>query len=348
MRATTSCTCRRSRRARTTLVVVVLAALLLVPLGASPYQNSQLTLVFTWAIALIGLNIVTGYGGLTSLAQGTFVGIGAYTSAILIHHGWAPAATIPVAAALTFVLGFVVGMPALRVKGLYLALVTLSVGLLFGPVVKRLQGITGGDQGLTVPTLQAPGWSGLAADQWTYYVALAVGAVMLAFAANLMRSHVGRAIVAMRDGEPAASAMGVSLFRYKTLLFAYSSMFAGVAGSLYTFQIGVVTPESFELLISVFLLAAMVVGGASSLLGSVIGGVVYVYLPNYASQVSQALAGVVYGAAILVVMLTVPSGISGLLTGAWTRVVALVGRRRRLLAECPVHGDGAASVPHAT
>ena len=249
-----------------------LLAAIYVPYYFQPFQVFRLTLVIVYAIAVLGLNMLTGYGGQISLGHSAFFAVGAYTSAILIQKaGWNYLLTIPIAAAITFILGFIVGIPALRLQGLYLALVTLGLAVAAPPLIKRYGTLTGGSQGIVVRKPRAPEWTGLANDQWLYFVCLAVAVIMFLLAWNLLRGRVGRAVMGVRDNEIAAEAMGINLSVFKTFTFAYSAMFAGVAGALYTFAVAFVSPESFTVLLAVSLLAAVVVGGLASISGAMFG-----------------------------------------------------------------------------
>ena len=187
--------------------------------------------------------------------------------------------------------GFLLGLPALRLRGLYLALVTLGLAIATPQIIKRADGLTGGTQGLSIDKITAPAWSGLADDQWLYFVTLVVTAVMFVLAAFLVRGRVGRALVAIRDNEIAARTMGVDLARYKTGTFAVSAAYAGVGGALFTLPIGFLAPESFPLALSFAFLAAIVVGGLATIAGALFGALFIEFVPVYAADVDEALAG---------------------------------------------------------
>ncbi|MET8581445.1 branched-chain amino acid ABC transporter permease [Streptomyces collinus] len=304
----------RARRPRAALTALVVAAVVgYAPFYLVPFQVFQLTMVLVYAVALAGLNLLVGFGGQISLGHGAFFAAGAYTAAVMLdRYGTGHLATLPAAAAGCFLLGLGFGVPALRLRGLYLALVTLSFAVFLPPLLKRLEAVTGGSMGLTVDKPRPPAWSGLAEDQWTYFVVLAVTAVALLLARNLLRSRVGRALRAMRDDEGAAEVMGVRPALHKTLAFAWSAMFAGVAGCLYTWVIGFVSPDSFSFVLSVTLLAGLVVGGLGSLYGPLLGGAFVMYVPSVSQDVSEAAPGVVFGLLIIVVMFVAPTGLAGL------------------------------------
>lgn len=292
------------------LAVVVLFA---IPNQLPAFRVYQLTTVILYAIAVLGLNLLTGYSGQISLGHSAFFALGAYTTALLmLDHGWAYLLTVPVAFAVCFVAGFLLGIPALRLEGLYLALVTLALAVVTPPFVKRFDSITGGSQGRSVPKPKAPEWSGLADDQWQYFVVLGVAALMFLIARNLVKGRVGRAMRAIRDNELAAETMGINLAIFKTLTFAYSAAFAGVGGALFAITVGFVSPESFTVVLAIALLSAMVVGGLASIAGAIFGALYIVFVPEYAADVNDALAGVIYGVSLIVVMFVMPSGAVGL------------------------------------
>ncbi|MEU8467335.1 branched-chain amino acid ABC transporter permease [Streptomyces sp. NPDC029006] len=315
----------RARRLRAALTMLLAAAVAGgAPFYFAPFQVFQLTMVLLYAVALAGLNLLVGFGGQISLGHGAFFAAGAYTAAVMLdRYDTGHLATLPVAAAGCFLLGLVFGVPALRLRGLYLALVTLSFAVFLPPLLKRLEPVTGGSMGLTVDKLQPPAWSGLAEDQWMYFVVLAVTAVALLLARNLLRSRVGRALLAVRDNESAAEVMGVRLSLHKTLAFAWSAMFAGVGGCLYTWVIGFVSPDSFSFVLSITLLAGLVVGGLASLYGPLLGAAFVMYVPSVSQDLSEAAPGVVFGLLIIAVMLVAPTGLAGLPS----RVLGAVARR---------------------
>lgn len=296
----------------------ILIAAIVLPYSVPAFRVFQFTLVLIWAVAVLGLNLLTGYSGQISLGHSFFFAIGAYTAAVLMQdHGWPYLATLPMAFALTFLLGFLFGIPALRLEGLYLALVTLALAVVAVPFIKRFDGITGGSQGIVVDKPGAPAWSGMADDQWQYFVCLAVAVLVFAVARNLVTGRVGRAIVGLRDNETAAKTAGIDLAIFKTLTFAYSAAFAGIAGALYAFVVGFVSPESFTVVLAISFLAAMVVGGLATISGAVFGALFIQFVPIWAQEINDALAGVIYGAALIVLMLLIPGGAMGLLRRIW-------------------------------
>jgi branched-chain amino acid transport system permease protein len=294
-----------------------------VPFLFGPYRVGQLTLVLAFAVAALGLNVLVGYSGQISLGHGAFFALGAYTSAALVEKASFPhLATLPIAFVVAGAAGFLVGLPALRIRGLYLALLTLGLAVATAPLIKRLDGITGGADGLNVVQPEPPGFlSGLALDQYTYFLSLVVAVVLFVLIALMLRSRVGRALVAIRDNEIVAKSMGVNLATMKTGAFAVSAAYAGIAGALYVFSVGFVGPESFTLVISFAFLTAIVIGGLATVTGAVLGAFFIVFVPEYAADVDEALAGVIYGATLILVMYLERSGAVGLARRIWKHAV---------------------------
>jgi branched-chain amino acid transport system permease protein len=305
---------RRERLLRVGGYAIVAVIALSIPFLLGSYRVGQFTLALAFAVAVLGLNLLVGYGGQISLGHGAFFALGAYTSAILIAKaGFPHLATIPIAAAVCFACGLLLGLPALRIRGLYLALLTLGVAIAVPQLIKRFDGLTEGTQGINVSQPSSPGWVPLADDQFLYLLTLALAVPMFVLAAGLVRGGIGRALIAMRENEVAAKAMGVDLARLKTGAFAVSALYAGVGGSLYVFSIGFVAPESFTLTISFAFLAAVVVGGLATIGGAVFGALFIEFVPVYASDVNEALAGVIYGAVLIACMYVLRDGAMGLL-----------------------------------
>jgi branched-chain amino acid transport system permease protein len=315
----------RHRLLRAAGLVLIVAVALAVPFQFEPFRVGQFTLVLVWAVAALGLNLLVGYNGQISLGHGAFFAIGGYTAAILAVKANVPlVATIPVAAVVNWVLGFAFGVPALRLRGLYLALVTLGLAIATPPVIKRFEGLTGGVQGLSVPPPPVPSWLPLEPDQATYLLVLVVAGVMFALAVNLTRGVLGRSIVTVRENERAATTLGVDLAWVKTRVFAWSAAYAGVGGALYAVAVNFVAPESFPLLLSFSFLAAIVIGGLGTVAGALFGALFIEFVPQLAGDVNQALTGVLYGLALIVVMYLLPGGAAGLLRRARRRLVGVV------------------------
>ena len=307
-----------SRRASLALAIVVIGVAFSLPFYMSGFRLFQFTQVCIYAIALMGLNLLTGYNGQFSLGHGAFYAIGAYASAIMmdrweIAYGW----TIPVAGLVCLVVGFLFGRPALRLEGLYLALATFSLALAVPQILKYFEHWTGGSQGLVLTKPKAPGGLQLTEDQWLYLVTLAVTVVMFVLAANLVRSRVGRALVAIRDNHIAAEAMGVNSALFKSLTFGVSAAYTGVAGALSAVAIAFVAPDSFNVFLSVTFLIGIVIGGLGSIWGNVLGALFIQFVPNWAQDISKAAPWAIFGVFLIVFMYVMPYGIAGALKRLW-------------------------------
>jgi branched-chain amino acid transport system permease protein len=334
-----------NRRLRIALACGLALVAVLIPFLFGPYRVGQFTLVLVYAVAVLGLNLLVGYNGQISLGHGAFFALGAYAAALLIEKaGVHYLLTLPAAGAICFAVGYLFGVPALRLRGLYLALVTLGLAIATPQLIKRFDGLTEGTQGLTVEQPSAPGWLALEDDQFLYLLALLVATAMLLLAWTLMRGQLGRAVKAVRDGEIAASTLGVNLAATKTSVFALSAAYAGVAGALYVFAIGFVAPEAFTLTVSFAFLAAVVVGGLATISGALFGALFIEFVPVYASDVNDALTGVIYGGVLIAFMWVLPDGAAGLPRRArrLIRMVREEPRRRGWHEKDPVAGGAAA------
>jgi branched-chain amino acid transport system permease protein len=295
---------------------ISLAVAVALPFVTGSFRTYQFTMALIWAVAVLGLNLLTGYSGQISLGHSAFFGIGAYTSAILISdYGWHHILTLPVAAVVAFAAGFAVGLPALRLAGLYLALMTLAMAVAFPALARRFEGLTNGVMGKGVRSrdVQAPGWWPFERDEYLYFVVLITLVLLLVLARNMIKSRVGRAMTALRDNEIPAQTMAVYPARYKTLAFAISASYAGIAGGLYALVIRFVSPDSFLLTLSISILAAMVVGGLATIGGAVFGGLFIQFVPYYAEEVNKALGPLIFGVVIIATMLLAPGGFVSLL-----------------------------------
>jgi branched-chain amino acid transport system permease protein len=298
-----------------TIVLIALAAAL--PFAVSTYHAFELTLVMIYAIAVLGLNILTGYNGQISLGHGGFFAAGAYTTAILMHRYGVPYwATVPPAALICFVLGVLFGLPALRFEGPYLALVTLAMALATPQLLKYFDSWTGGQQGINLLKPVPPPWLGIDRDRWLYLVVLVVLLIAMRVAANILHGRTGRALVAIRDHPIAAAAMGINTARYKTLAFGISTAFTGVAGALSAIVISYVSPEGYGLFLSLSFLVGSAVGGIATISGAIVGGFFIEFVPNFANDISDAAPWALYGLAMLLFMYAMPRGVIGSL-GSW-------------------------------
>jgi branched-chain amino acid transport system permease protein len=303
-------------RVRHMAVAGLIVAAAIVPLATSSFITFQLTEVMIYGLAILGLNLLTGFNGQFSLGHSAFYGIGAYTAAILMHNYdvsylW----TLPAAGAVCFVVGFLFGLPALRLQNLYLALATFALATAMPQILKfhALETWTGGVQGLVVDQPDPPDFLSnfIDGDQWLYYFTLIVVLVMFGAAANLVKSRTGRAIMAIRDNPIAAVAMGINTSLYKTLTFGVSAFYTGVAGALGALAVAFVAPDSFNFLLSVSFLVGLVIGGVGSIGGCLVGGLFVLYVPNIANSLSTGLAGAIYGVILLLVIFVMPAGAAG-------------------------------------
>jgi branched-chain amino acid transport system permease protein len=311
-----------AKRAGVILAVVVIAFAYSLPLYMSGFRLFQFTQVCIYAIALMGLNLLTGYNGQFSLGHGAFYAIGAYISAIMmdqwnIAYGW----TIPTAGVLCLIVGFLFGRPALRLEGLYLALATFSLALSVPQILKYFEHWTGGSQGLVLSKPKAPWGLKITEDQWLYLLTLTVTVLMFVAAANLVRSRVGRAMVAIRDNHIAAETMGVDSALYKSLTFGVSAAYTGVAGALSAIAIAYVAPDSFNVFLSVTFLIGIVIGGLSSVWGNVLGAMFIQFVPNFAQDISKAAPWAIFGIFLIGFMYAMPYGIAGAIKRLWISYV---------------------------
>jgi branched-chain amino acid transport system permease protein len=310
-------------RQRLVLVVVAVALAAVLPFVVKNFLVFQLTLAMIYAIAILGLNLLTGFNGQFSLGHSAFFAVGAYTSAIMMDHGnvayyW----TLPAAGIACLVSGFLFGLPALRLEGIYLALATFSLAVAAPQLLKSspLEPWTGGVQGITIIKPDAPFGLPLSPDQWLYFFTLAILLLLYACAANLIDSRTGRAIMAIRDNPIAARSMGVDVSLYKALTFGVSAFYTGVAGALSAIVIQFVAPDSFTFVLSIGLFVGLVIGGVGSIAGTLFGGLFVLFVPNIAESISKGLAGAVYGIILILVIYLMPSGAAGLVRLIWSKV----------------------------
>lgn len=338
--------------------VLIIAYFALSPLfrDLTPSQFGELTDIAVLALAALALNLLIGFTGQISIGHSAFFGIGAYTLAILVtDHGWSPGWTYPIAAMLCFAVGVLVGVPALRLKGLYLALVTLALAQIFPALVRKLDDLTGGSAGIGGLKYSAPGWTGLDTGrqgraEWMYWLALGTLGFGYLLVRNLVKSRVGRAMIAVRDNPTAAAVMGVHVAKVKTVVFGLSASLAGLAGCTFALRQTQTTPDNvnFTILGSILFLVIMVVGGAGSLLGPIFGAVVYYrvdqlsrelpdkgWLPEAMKDFLQGrpnLATLVFASLLILLMFLAPFGLVGLAKRIGRRLVVVIPSVPRLPA----------------
>lgn len=323
------------------LTIVLFAGL---PTVISSFLASEWTLALVLAIAIMGLNILVGYSGQLSLGHGAFMAIGAYVSAILAHRYHVDyLVTIPIAGLLAGFIGFLFGIPALRLSALYLALATFALAVVLPSLIKRPAGLTGGVQGILLAQPDPPQaarsvfgaitGTTMTSDQWIYYITLAFALLLFWLAWNLLRHRPGRAMRAIRDGEVAAAASGINIAGYKTLAFGISAFYGGIAGSLFGLATGFVSPDTFPVALSIQLLVGAVIGGLATIPGPLLGAIFAYFLPiesdqwvpsqtwipsQIATTIHNAGPAVTYGALLIAIMIFAPTGIVGLLS-RWYR-----------------------------
>ena len=310
-------------------VAILLFALVTFPFVVDDYWLYLACLVAINVASTAGLNVLTGYTGLVSMGQAAFMGLGGYTVAILqIRFGTPMLLNLLAGGVVAMLAGVLVGLPSLRVKGLYLAIATIAAGVLAHFIFSHYTSLTGGTGGLTVPPAQI---FGLELDDSfkLYWVIVPITALMLLGVANLFRTRIGRAFIAIRDRDISAEVLGIPLLPYKLLSFAISSFYAGVAGGLFAYFFRAVTPESFPLLMSIFFLASVIVGGMGSVLGSILGAVFMTLVPEVlklvvgwlplgdnAMLVLSPVRTIVFGLMIVLFLIFEPHG----LAEVWRRV----------------------------
>jgi branched-chain amino acid transport system permease protein len=316
------------------LGLIALAALIAVlPRLVSDFTAYELATVGMYFIALLGLSILTGYSGQISLGHGAFMAIGGYTTAVLTVDGvyghhirdlW----TIPIAGLVAGAAGLLVGIPALRLSGLYLALITFGIAVSFRQIPLKFDHFLGGTSGKTLNLLNAPFGLSATPNDWIYYLTWGIAFVLLVVAWLFVRGKPGRTLKAIRDSEIAATSSGISLARYKTLAFAMSAFYAGVGGALYAMARGYMNPDVFPVVLSVYLVAALALGGVDSFVGLILGASAIYVLINRTADVTRwvnhlpavnldpqrpGMPDVIFGAVLILVLIVFPTGIGGAL-----------------------------------
>jgi branched-chain amino acid transport system permease protein len=293
-------------------IAAVVVAIL--PWLVPPFVSFELAYAGAYAIAILGLIILTGMNGQISLGHGAFMAIGGYGVAIAVTRaGWPPEAAMLVAAVVCAVFGGLVGIVALRLSGAYLALATFALAVSVAPVLKRFRDVTGGSQGITLSTAHAPGAlaAGLDSERWLYYEAWLLVGILFAASWFALQGRLGRALRALRDNEIAAVSFGINPSTYKSLAFAWSAAYAGIAGGLIASATAYVSPDTYALQLSITLLIGAVLGGLGSMWGAIIGGLVVEFLPLWAQTINTAASSLIYGISLIVVMIAMPGGIAG-------------------------------------
>lgn len=326
-----------------TIIIALVAAVIFfaIPLVTNQFQTFEWANVAIYFVAIIGLNVLTGYSGQISLGNGAFMAIGGYTTGLMVY--WLPKApfnvgidpgvlayiSIPLGGVIAFVFGVLLGIPALRLRGLYLALATFALALCITPLGNHFFQVTRGHIGINLPPAQPPFGLDLSNEQWVYFFDWIVAFILFVPAALILRSRTGRAWMSIRDSDAAAVASGINLATYKTLAFGVSAFYAGIAGSLQIITLTYTNPDNYNLLLSLALLVGLVVGGLANVWGPLFGAMVVVWVPYLAEEASHYKVGgfqlqkpdVFYGVFLILIVWLAPSGIGGLVTRAtrWYR-----------------------------
>jgi branched-chain amino acid transport system permease protein len=298
-----------------------LVAFFVIPNVTDTFQTFEWAQVAAYAAAIIGLNILTGYSGQISLGNGAFMAIGSYTTALLTTRLGVPyPVTIPIGALLAFVIGILVGIPALRLRGIYLALATFALALSVTPLLNNFDAFTGGHVGISLKPIHPASWLPLSNEQWLYFFDWTVVAIVFLPAWLLLRSRTGRAWMAIRDSETAAVANGISLAYYKTLAFGVSAACAGVAGSLLVINIQYAQPDAFSLNLSLQLLIGVVIGGLAYVWGPILGASLAIWLPFFAERTLGTKPDIGFGLFLIAVVFFAPNGLAGLVQRVTVRL----------------------------
>lgn len=309
---------------KTTSLCAVLGAAALVPLYATDFQLFKLTNILIYAIALLGMNILVGYNGQISLGHGAFYAMGAYAAVVLIvHFDVAHWAAVPIAGAICLVVGFLFGLPVLRMQTMHLAMATFAVGAVL-PGIAKYKGVehwTGGGQGMGIDVPAVPFGLLLSFDQWLYLLTLFVLTISFVLAANLLHGRIGRAILAIRDHPTAAQALGINIVIYKSAIFGISAMLVGVAGALAALAIRYVAPGMFGVFLSFGFLIGIAVGGLASLSGAIYGAIflqaIFLLVGATARTLETSNFLLLYGVALIAFLALFPHGVAGLVERAW-------------------------------
>jgi len=310
------------------LAALAIAALLPFRLGPATVFNLSQVLVFSCAV--VGMVLLTGFTRQISLGQNFFFAVGGYAAAFAVIDLDISYLVVPfLSFALCYACGYLFGLPILGIRGTYLALVTMGMGLVTPFLVRRFEGFTGGSMGRQIEPVEPPSGLDLAADQWIYFVCLGFLVVVVTVARRIELSQVGRAMKSVGDNEIAASLSGIDVRMAKSTAFAWSGGMAGVAGALFVILVGFIAPGSLDLFLAIHLLTALVIGGQRSIVGAVLGAAFIVFVPLQTQQVSESLSGSLFGVFIIAAMLLLPDGIAGGLASLRRRVATSILRKTR-------------------
>jgi branched-chain amino acid transport system permease protein len=310
------------------VMLLAAAAFLAAPWLLSSYRTFQLTQMLIYSIAILGLNLASGYGGQISIGHGAFYGLGAYLTAILVaDHAVPDLLTLPVSFLLCFGVGFLFGLSASRLQGMHLALASFALAVALPQLLKSryLAPWTGGVQGIALPGPEPLFGLPISPHRWLYLVTLLIAILLIAVASNLVRGRFGRAVIAIRDQPIAAEAMGIHAGLYKAITFGISAAYAGIAGSLGAMLVQFISPDSFTVFLSISLVVGLVIGGPASIFGALFGAAFITFIPNLADDWSKAAPWAIYGVLLIACLHLMPNGLAGSLGQAGRSVRRLFG-----------------------
>ncbi len=303
-------------------VLGIVACAVGVPFVFPGFLVFQISLSLTYAIAILGLNLLLGFNGQISMAQGVFFALGGYTSAILISRYHVPyLATLPAAAGISALVGSLVGVPALRLQGLQLAITTLGLAAIVPPLALKLDTITNGVNGIMIDRPMPPAWFPGDQDSWLYAVCVLGAAACVLVMRRLLRGDSGRVLRAVRDNSMIAESQGVNVTIVRLSAFTVSASFAGFGGGLFAVLNGFVSPDSFQITKSFDFLVGAIVGGITSIAGAFVGALFVVFVPDWSADIHRAMAGIIYSIALIALMLSAREGIVGLVRSLAMRLV---------------------------
>jgi branched-chain amino acid transport system permease protein len=293
--------------------IVAVILLLVLPFFLGTYYIFLISMLAVYSLVSIGLNLLMGYTGQIAAGHAGFLAIGAYfTSIVGTNVEWLPCyVVLLLAGLLSAIIGFLLGIPILRLKGFYIAMATLAFGVVVSEVILQWNSLTGGDDGLNVPTATIAGFA-FDSDFEKFYLIMSVTIILTILAKNLVKGYIGRAFIALRESEIAAQTIGIDLARYKTIAFAISAFYTGVAGGLFAYLITYISPDAFTIELSIDFIAMIVIGGMGSILGSVIGAVILTGMTQLLAELLD-LQVLIFGISLIVFMIFMPKGISGML-----------------------------------
>lgn len=305
------------------LFILILA--LVAPRFLGDYEVSRLTIALVYFVAVCGIVVISGYGGAPLLGHGAFVGLGAYVTAILMTRlSLSPLVSLALTLPVGYIAGSVLGRIVVRMRGLYFAVATFVFALVFPHLVKRFPSVTGGVEGIMTQPLSPPTWLPISSGEFTYYASVGVASLVVVSVLYALSGPGGRRLQAMRDDSLAAETCGVSATRTTMYAFTVATTLGCIAGGLYTFAVGYVSPSSFPFDFSILLYVSAIIGGFRSIYGALIAAAFLVYVPTYVEQINPGLSPMVYGIVVVVVIIIAPNGLAGLIVGASKRVRAIV------------------------